>query len=463
VISFGYTHSIAKRVDLLPPTLSRIRDAVRVPLFPGDPEKQRIARILNTLLLLSTAFALLGLALGVPFFFSVKIVAAAVLGFLLLICAIAWVLMRQDHLWAASLFLCFNILVTVVLTALVTGGIESKSLIVFSIPGVAAAALLGVRWGLVMTTLTFAALSVMGFLGWAGVPLEKIMPGIPLGTWFTNALTIWFLFILVRLSIVGWNNALWEAKKELDERRRTEGERDRMREQALLLRKMDSLERVSERVAQDVNDLLAVLKFRVDHLKDRGVVPGLREDLSDLERAFKETQNLTRGLQVFCKKKELLLERASLDELIAGQRDALDDLMGGKGRLEVRPGAMGVHVLVEKAGITGVLHQLVKNAQEAIQEGGRVTIRTGLHRLEKDEPLAKAGPYVSLSVQDDGRGMDAEARERVFEPFFSTKPDGKGCGMASVFGIVRQHGGYVEMDSEVGRGSEFRVYLPRLD
>jgi signal transduction histidine kinase len=107
-----------------------------------------------------------------------------------------------------------------------------------------------------------------------------------------------------------------------------------------------------------------------------------------------------------------------------------------------------------------VLQNLVVNARDAMEEGGLVTLRTRVTKIEQDRQEASAGTYVQLSVRDTGCGMTQATRERIFEPFFTTKMRGTGLGLATVFGVVKQHGGMIEVDSEEGKGTEFRIFLP---
>src|SRR5437667_4285080 len=116
-----------------------------------------------------------------------------------------------------------------------------------------------------------------------------------------------------------------------------------------------------------------------------------------------------------------------------------------------------------------VLINLVVNARDAMPKGGRLTIATAQHEVMTNsgegEAIIRAGSYVTLSVSDTGMGMDAATRARIFEPFFTTKEVGKGTGLglATVYGIIKQSNGYIEVDSELGRGTTFRVSLPRIE
>jgi signal transduction histidine kinase len=162
----------------------------------------------------------------------------------------------------------------------------------------------------------------------------------------------------------------------------------------------------------------------------------------------------------FSRKRELRLEVLDLDLLIEEAVPVLSQLVGKQARLVRFLGCAGTTVRADRTGMVQVLQNLVINARDAMAQGGLVTLRTQVSRIEQGHREASAGAYVQLSVRDTGCGMSQETRARIFEPFFTTKTHGTGLGLATVFGVVQQHGGIVEVDSEEGKGTEFRISLP---
>jgi CheY-like chemotaxis protein len=157
-----------------------------------------------------------------------------------------------------------------------------------------------------------------------------------------------------------------------------------------------------------------------------------------------------------------------MNALIAELERMLQRLIGEHIRLETVPSRGACFVNADKGQIEQVVMNLAVNARDAMPDGGRITIRTSTATLGPEEcarnPELRPGEYVLLTVNDTGCGMDAGTRERIFEPFFTTKPEGAGTGLglSTVYGIVKQTGGHLEVESEPGRGAEFKVYLPAI-
>jgi PAS domain S-box-containing protein len=246
-------------------------------------------------------------------------------------------------------------------------------------------------------------------------------------------------------------------------------ERQRLEAQLLQSQKMESVGRLAGGVAHDFNNLLGVItgygdllltELGPDHPSQRRVV--------EIRKAADRAAALTRQLLAFSRKQVLQLRVLDLNVVVGGIEPMLRRLIGehidlltvldeGVGRVKADPGQ-----------IEQVIANLTVNARDAMPRGGKLIIETA--NVELDEvyaatrPDARAGPHVMLAVSDTGHGMDEETLGHMFEPFFTTKAigHGTGLGLATVYGIVRQVGGQVMVYSEVGRGTSFKIYLPRF-
>ncbi len=187
-----------------------------------------------------------------------------------------------------------------------------------------------------------------------------------------------------------------------------------------------------------------------------------RADLDEIVRAAQRARDLTRQLLAFARKQTLTLKPVDLNQVVIGLcrmlertlRENIDLQLGLAPHLGVVEGDTGQ--------IEQVLLNLVLNAQDAMPDGGTLRIETAMCRKEESGADVPAGTYARLLVRDTGIGMDAETRGRIFEPFFTTKELGRGTGLglSTVYGIVRQHGGWIDLDSAPGRGTAFHVYVP---
>jgi two-component system cell cycle sensor histidine kinase/response regulator CckA len=248
-------------------------------------------------------------------------------------------------------------------------------------------------------------------------------------------------------------------------------ERRALEEQLRQAQKMEAVGQLAGGVAHDFNNLLTAItgysEFALGRLDDGS--EKVRSNINEIKKAAERASALTRQLLAFSRKQILQPKLIRPDELVAGLDDLLRRLIGK--HIEIltvsRPG-LGF-VRVDPGQLEQVVVNLAVNARDAMPDGGRLTIETA--NVDLDELDARAhegalpGPYVTVAVQDTGDGIDAAALPRIFEPFFTTKEQGKGTGLglATVYGIVQQSGGFLAVDSDTGAGSSFRVYLPRLD
>ncbi len=239
------------------------------------------------------------------------------------------------------------------------------------------------------------------------------------------------------------------------------------------LRQSQRLEAVGQLaggLAHDFNNLIQIILGQCEITLHRvGDNPAIRRSLEDILSAALRAADLTRQLLAFSRKQVLEPRVVNLNGVVRSVTRMLDRLIGEDVRIETRLARDLGHALVDPGQMEQVLVNLAVNARDAMPEGGTLTIETA--NVDLDETysdthgrLLEAGPYVMLAVSDSGTGMDAETRDRVFEPFFTTKAqgEGSGLGLATVYGIVKQSGGHIWVYSEPGRGTTFKVYLPRL-
>jgi two-component system cell cycle sensor histidine kinase/response regulator CckA len=241
-------------------------------------------------------------------------------------------------------------------------------------------------------------------------------------------------------------------------------------EQLRQAQKMEAIGKLAGGVAHDFNNMLTVVIGRCSLLIRRlGPDDPVGHELDIVRTTAERAAMLTRQLLAFGRKQVLQPRSLDLNAVVDGIAPMLRRLIGEDVEqvIRMRPG-LG-RVMADPSQIEQVIVNLVVNARDAMPGGGQLTIETA--HVDPDaayarrHPGAPVGAHVMLAVSDTGVGMDAETRARVFEPFFTTKEPGKGTGLglATVYGIVKQSGGTVEVDSERGQGAVFRIYLPRLD
>ncbi len=246
-------------------------------------------------------------------------------------------------------------------------------------------------------------------------------------------------------------------------------ERKSLEEQVRLAQRMESVGRLAGGVAHDFNNLLTVIlslvKVLADGTRDRAV----QEDLAQIETAAKRAAELTQQLLAFARRQIVEPQSIDLNELVAGIDKMLRRLIGEDIRLTTIPAPSIGSIRADPGKVEQVLLNLAVNARDAMEDGGKLTIETANVVLGEDyaatHPDVTPGRYVMLSVSDTGVGIDAATMVHIFEPFFTTKSPAKGTGLglATCYGIVKQSGGSIWVYSEVGKGTTFKVYFPRLD
>jgi len=274
-----------------------------------------------------------------------------------------------------------------------------------------------------------------------------------------------------RLSRLG--PSVRRALAEADERGKRKQAEEALRKSEAQLRhaqKMEAIGRLAAGVAHDFNNLLTAIigytqlmqrRFPSDH--------PATQDAEEVLGAAERAASLTRQLLIFSRQQVLEPRVLDLNSIVTDLDRMLRRLIGADIDLLTVPAPDLGRIKADPGQVEQVLVNLVVNARDAMPSGGKLTIETGNVELDehyvRDHPLARPGRYVVLAVADSGCGMDPETQARMFEPFFTTKEVGKGTGLglSTVHGIVQQSSGHIEVNSEVGLGSVFKVYLPRVD
>ena len=236
-------------------------------------------------------------------------------------------------------------------------------------------------------------------------------------------------------------------------------------QQFMQAQKMQALGLLAGGIAHDFNNMLTVIFGRAQVLLDRLPKDArARQDADAIGEAAERAAALTRQLLAFSRKQ--LLERCTLDlnSVIADMAQMLRRLIGENITVVTALAQSAAWVNVDRGQLEQVILNLAVNARDAMPGGGQLTLTTESVDSDGADALP-SGRFVALVVSDTGVGMDAATRERIFEPFFTTKPvgAGTGLGLATVYGVVEQHGGHIAVDSAPGRGTTFRVYLPSMD
>jgi PAS domain S-box-containing protein len=255
------------------------------------------------------------------------------------------------------------------------------------------------------------------------------------------------------------------AIRDIAERKRGEAENKMLQRQLLHSQKMEAIGRLSAGVAHDFNNCLLAIFGYSDLLLDRyREDPFLGRNLTGIKEAGQKAASLTKQLLAFARRQPMEARVLSLNPIITGLEKMLHRLLGEDVTLitDLQPDASKVRI--DPGQMEQVIMNLVVNARQAMPTGGRLKIRTAQIAVTPDRPAPHAnvppGSYVLLSVSDTGQGMDAETQARAFEPFFSTKGEGTGLGLSTVYGVVQQSGGYVFVDSAPGQGACFSIYIP---
>jgi len=298
-------------------------------------------------------------------------------------------------------------------------------------------------------------------IGTQGHPVGILSVDEPVDGRIPDVATIQTLETFANHAAVAIENArLYEAaRRELEER-------ERLEQQLIQAQKMEAVGRLAGGVAHDFNNLLTIINGYSDFmLRNVDLSERLREDIDEIRRAGERAADLTRQLLAFGRRQMQELRVFDLNDVLSEMARMLRRLIGEDITLSLALAAEPLLIRADRSHIEQVVANLAVNARDAMPRGGTLTIETCCACLSPDAATnlgVEGGGCVQLAIWDTGTGITPEVRAHLFEPFFSTKGPGKGTGLglATVYGIVKQSGGEIQVLSEPGRGAEFRIYLP---
>ena len=254
---------------------------------------------------------------------------------------------------------------------------------------------------------------------------------------------------------------------DITARRRAEAERAKLEVQYRQAQKMESIGRLAGGVAHDFNNMLAIISGYTDlAMMNLDASAPLYTDLVEVTKAAKRSAELVRQLLAFARKQTIAPRILNINETVANMLKLVERLIGEDIDLVWKPGLDLWPVMMDPTQIDQMLANLAVNSRDAIIGTGKLIIETGMAVLDDDycaaHPGSIPGRYVLLTVSDDGCGIDKQAQTQIFEPFFTTKAQGlgTGLGLSTVYGIVKQNLGFINVSSEKGQGTTFRIYLP---
>ncbi len=251
---------------------------------------------------------------------------------------------------------------------------------------------------------------------------------------------------------------------------RSEEEKELLQNQLIQAQKLESLGRLAGGVAHDFNNLLTgILGYAELAMMQLDDAHPARENMKFIHEAGQKAEDLTRQLLAFSRKQVISKCPLNLDIIVENLTKMLGRMIGKKIDIKLKLNPQTRTIMGDASQIEQVLMNLAVNARDAMPDGGRLLIETSEAFIDADQAdrgmELQAGPYVVLTVSDTGTGIPPEIQDKIFEPFFTTKEMGKGTGLglATVFGIVKQHNGHIWVHSEPGEGTTFRIYLPVVE
>lgn len=255
---------------------------------------------------------------------------------------------------------------------------------------------------------------------------------------------------------------------DVTERKLAEEEKDKLETQLRQSQKMEAIGQLAGGVAHDFNNMLSVINGYSDMLlKEMEHSDPKYQNLNEIKKAGERSAALTQQLLAFARKQAINPQVMDLNEAVAGMLNMLQRLIGENIKLIWEPAANLWKIKMDISQINQIMANLLVNARDAIHGAGKIQIETSNVELDESycmtHPDSIPGKFVVLSVTDNGHGIEEKLLEHIFEPFFTSKKIGKGTGLglATVFGIVKQNNGFINVSSELGKGSTFKIYLPQ--
>jgi signal transduction histidine kinase len=304
-----------------------------------------------------------------------------------------------------------------------------------------------------------------GFLGSVRQALDTRLPvaieySLPIGD-----KVFWFSAMLSPMS----EDTVVLVARDITERVHAEEQRTRLENQLLQAQKIESIGRLAGGIAHDFNNMLMPIMGYAELLRDDLARDDPRQaSVDQIVKAAERSRDLVRQLLAFARKQTLEMKPVDLNAVIRAFEPMLRRTLHENITLELRPASTLGSIRADIGQLEQIVMNLAVNAQAAMAQGGALVIETSETTFDdeylKSHPGVAPGSYVVMSVSDTGAGMDKDTLDQIFEPFFTTKDAGKGSGLglATVDGIVKQHGGNVQVYSERGYGTLFRIYFPRL-
>jgi nitrogen-specific signal transduction histidine kinase/CheY-like chemotaxis protein len=260
-------------------------------------------------------------------------------------------------------------------------------------------------------------------------------------------------------NVVGIQGILWDVTDRLQ-----------LESQLRQIQKLDSIGRLSGAIAHDFNNMLTVIQGHAQVLRfQKNLSPKVLESLKAIEGAVTRATNLTRPLLTFSRKQPFHPQVTELSKVVTDFSGMLRRVVPENIHFEIRLAATPIGIVADASMLEQVLLNFAVNARDAMSSGGSIAIRTSTRMIETGDmichPQARPGCFAVLEFEDSGCGISPEVLPQIFEPFFTTKAQdqGTGLGLATVYGIIQQHAGWIEVESEPGKGTLFRVLIPAQD